>query len=752
LPAADPGRPDTSTDSQDPADKPYDPWTVGRHGPNDGFAPDLTAATAQKGRNMTCKRLLAFLYFMGPVLLSCGDASVDPQDPGTDGTDYGEPRTYPVAGGPGTAIRDEVSGEVFLFPNGGNGTLTVAPITAAALPGPAEGGQGFKVEYTGSDSIEIHVAYAADQTPMVWIWADPGVSLAETDPSSSRTWVPLEPADSAGNPAVFALIDPGKPSPASGRYALQNPSAKTTYQIWKDKIRKSSLVFTRLATLTELTNKNIEDIYRLLPAALQRQARSEIDVRLKPRVFTTYVGWVSFYHPFVYGSNWSLLTRTVDPYFTYAVLWGTIADPSTVAHEVGHYMSHVLLGDDAFDELSGQAVRTHDVSDPHQGRPMLEEYAMFSDYSVYGKVKGGLLMEDPFVTLKEHGSPRTADWPSKEGYATCLLARLHTTENTIVTASGQEPEDIPTVGASLTDLWGILGTGPRTVNGLRAGIGSYLASKGIYDRLPVIMERTGWSYHGTGTIVTPQDKPIPGAKVQAIARVASENREYAAPQQPVTTGEDSTFAIDRLFPGDAFIRVWASPTDSMDFPVRIDADRSTSETIQLGKLVYGRLNDRFAVSSFTETGTYGVFEEPMSYYDLLVLAGMAGSPASCVLALGYYGKPGSRKAHLFYYPEEGDSETIACGTDGIDFADDVKSGYSFTGNLGSGSFDGTAVTSAIGRKAVTWYECRASIADNKVTGTLVYHSRRYIPDPGDAEKVVLQSEGSKTFSFGGTRK
>jgi len=379
------------------------------------------------------------------------------------------------------------------------------------------------------------------------------------------------------------MMDPSKSSLAKGKNRV--PMAAGTYKVWQDKLDKASAVWTKHTVLKDLTKQHILDIYNLLPASVQTKARTEIDGRLAPRVFTTYIGSVSFYHPFVHGTSGSDVFRWVDPYFTYSVLYGSIADPSTVAHEVGHYMSHVLLGDNGFYELSQQAIRNHDIGTPHEGRPMLEEYAMFSDYSIYGKVKHGFVMEEPYETL--NGSlPQSVDWPSKEGYATCLLARLHTTKNTIITKLPDETQDIPLVGASLTDLWGILANGPRNVNALRLEIGAYLNTKTMLDKLPAILERTGWTYHGSGKVVNGQKSPVANVKVQAISKVGSEKKEYVGSQTKVITDKDGNFALDHIFPGSNFIRVWASDVDSMDFPLTVDPNSKTNTSFAIGELVF----------------------------------------------------------------------------------------------------------------------------------------------------------------------
>jgi hypothetical protein len=194
----------------------------------------------------------------------------------------------------------------------------------------------------------------------------------------------------------------------------------------------------------------------------------------------------------------------------------------------------------------------------------------------------------------------------------------------------------------------------------------------------------------------------------------------------------------------------------MDIPITIDPNLLTSTSVTLGELVYGRLNDRFVLSKFTATGSDGIIEEPISLnLELPSQAKMVADPTSCVIDLDYYSAPNDKMAYLWYLPKDGDSDGLPCGSDGPNLspAADIKSSYTFSGSLSNGTYSGVAAHNSVGneRYAVTWYICQAIITNNKVTGTLVYHSRRYVPDPINSDKMILKSEGSRSYSFEGVR-
>ena len=147
-------------------------------------------------------------------------------------------------------------------------------------------------------------------------------------------------------------------------------------------------------------------------------------------------------------------------------------------------------------------------------------------------------------------------------------------------------EDIPVVGASFTDLFEILYTRkPATTNALRAELAIYLAGRNQADRLPAILERTGWSYNGFGTVLDEHGQAVANAEVQSVCKVASQNgREYLAPPEPVRTDAQGRFTLPRIFPGTNTIRVKNGGT-VQDFAYTFDPDTRTDVADNIGPLV-----------------------------------------------------------------------------------------------------------------------------------------------------------------------
>jgi len=499
---------------------------------------------------------------------------------------YGIPRTYNVSSTTDISIQDTLSGNTFRLPQGGNGTLTITPITSAPENGPAAG-IAYKVEYSGAGPLQILIPYNTGEVPLLWLWGEPAVSIDElntmlesSDESNAipEIWMPLPRADKTSNPAAFDI------SVANSTIKLQSP------KFWQAKLDKNDGVFDRLGKLCYLASQDIQKIVDKLPANIQQNAVLEINGRLHAYLdgFYELYSSKSLYHPFSY------ITGNADPYFIFVATklgGGVLADESTVAHEVGHYMSHVLLGDDRMRNLEAQAIREHGKGDAHANRPMLEEFAYFSDYCIVYEPNGkGGSIEDFAATYGSGRTPKTVDWPSLEGYATSLLSKMHTQnaqQNSIIDPNTTEL--IPLIQAPLSDLWGILAEGPMSVTALREKIEAYLGDA-KKDKLAPLLESSGWSYNGSGRIVDLNNQKIPFAMVQALAKVPSEEKkEYLLPLAPVKADKDGIFTLDRIFPGSNYIRVWPSEgaKQFLDLSLRpVDPSNPTNVDLILGDIIY----------------------------------------------------------------------------------------------------------------------------------------------------------------------
>ncbi len=103
------------------------------------------------------------------------------------------------------------------------------------------------------------------------------------------------------------------------------------------------------------------------------------------------------------------------------------ADEHAVAHEVGHYMHHMLVGDARYLVIEDLAPTGHGLGQIHADRRTITE-----DIAYFGQflLRGGVNSSDPTEPgmLIPGVRPWMADAPSAEGMACCLLARMHSVD------------------------------------------------------------------------------------------------------------------------------------------------------------------------------------------------------------------------------------------------------------------------------------------------------------------------------------
>lgn len=575
---------------------------------------------------MNCIRYPGRVALAAPVALavlmvtSCSPdrTRLGPVNGGDDTFTLGPETTYAVQVGTGGSLADSISGGTFAFPSGGSGTLTVARITGSPLA-PPEGASGFSVEYTGEEPMELRLERSADSIPLLYVYGFGDVSPSDPMTSPSTWWATM-PEDTTSNPAVFWLAPPGTPDEtlarATGARGIAGPRAPASRPVnsYHCMIRKVSPDYPEWAyrnNLQKVTALTIQDVIAGLPAGLRPHAWDAVGEggRIALRAYEIVPSdEVSAYSAFSYPlGNFGVRYRRLFPMMHFVCTGAKAATEATVAHEVGHYMTHAFFGDDAFEAFSdAQLMTNHDVGVEHPHRDMLEEYAMFTDYFMNDDISGGVDVTEPRALLQKSAS--IVDFPAMEGYACGLLSRMIIERDSIETLQVTK-EDIPTVGASFNDMFNVLFTRkPTTVNALHGELALYLAGRNQADRLPAILERTGWSYNGTGVVEDKNGNAVVGAEVQSVCKVASQGgREYLAPLEPVLTNANGYFTLPRIFPGTNTIRVKTdqaeqefvctiSPNDPTDVP------RSLG-TLRLEESLLGLLHQLRYVAISTE----GVF-------------------------------------------------------------------------------------------------------------------------------------------------
>jgi len=534
------------------------------------------------------------LSFVLSFAVGCSKSSNNPLSSDSDQKEFitGAPAVYSVSGAAGTAVVDSVTGSTFQFPEGAGGTLTIAPVTAG--PSTSFQAKKFSVEYSGAESIQVSVPCKTGEKIALYSYGS--IGKAAIDGCGLMGWWGIPSiADSSGY-VVFNVLSPSQLS-ALKRAGFSQAQQKEYYAI--STISGGTDVAANIEAIKTTTRQIVDQWLNNLPSSLYTNALNRINGSLQYTLAFKDDGNAYM------GNNsmvWSNAVFEFNPYSGEKK-----ADLAIIAHEVGHYMTHVLTGYPRYSEILNritdwEAYADHGLAVYREGRKdLLEEYAYFSTYMITGDLNGTDLKKVNFRTFFQSRTPDSCDYPSQEGYGAALLGVLMKTDGEIYSFDKNTPKvKVPTVGASLSDILGILAKGPRDVNEMRSFIQDYLDSRGNEDRfkLPALFEPAGWSYNGTGAVVDKSNKPVKGAHVQSICQDgAKEYRTFMS----TATGDDGSYLLPRIYPGTNVLRLfWNGDKDSTDVSFTADWTKPTNVSLKMGTFT---IDNSPALKTYTLTRT-----------------------------------------------------------------------------------------------------------------------------------------------------
>ena len=495
------------------------------------------------------------------VLVGCGDDK-KPNTPGTDWS-LGDATTYAVESSEETAVNDSVTGQKFLFPEGGNGSLVIRPIVSG--PEAPYEGIGFNVAFDEQAPMALIVdPTGSDQVIVLGYGTAPG--LYDDIPGPTERWIAMPCVDSVESGLAFQLT---LPFTATGKIAAANTGFSN---YWISSIPAGSSDATKRIAL-ELQSKDfVDDILSRFSPSREVAARAEVNGRLSP-----HYAWDGFLYSGFWWRSLGSMGRIVRP----TIHVRLTADAGNVAHETGHYLTHVLVGDDVYSTLEGQAPLWDNGHGPRDevGREMLvEDYAYFMEWLSVGSVKSYDLL-NPYVIFGGM-SPLTDDFPGTEGFAAVVLASLTRTTPTVRNLISGNIEDVPVIGLSEAQVFEVIATGPTGIEELHERITTAVGAEA--EKLPAMMQRIGWRHSVRGRLLTPEGQPLVGATVSSVSVVG--DHVYRGGSSSIPTGSDGKFTITgEVFPGASNIRVW-NGEDSIDVPITIPWSQETNKTFDLGDL------------------------------------------------------------------------------------------------------------------------------------------------------------------------
>ncbi len=517
------------------------------------------------------------------MVLSCSSDSPtsdkNGKDDAGDSIKTGDVKTYAVDSTGSLIVRDTVSGMSFSFPEGAAGTLSVAPVTAS----PEIGIEAAKVavSYTGDDTVEILVPKTVGGEDMAFVYTRrTGVMVDDFDGEYSWWGVPSagERDGSVVFPLSHLMADSETAKTAAG-------AANHSIVLAIASFPPNSPTAQRTAALRTSVEQCVNWWLDNLPSDLSSAVRAQVEGDMKYGIAFTSSGNAYDHIGSMFGPK--------------AVIELCISDDSekaanihTVAHEVGHYMHHLLVGTRRYEECLDRmprhwwgGIKAHGYADYREPRLyVVEEYAFLSDALITGTVDATDITQPFTRVIFESKQPDERDFPSHEGFGVLLFGALYRSVPEVTCFWPKSPKiAAPVVGAPVGDILALVASGARDVNELRSAVQNYLDTRRA-DRfkLPAMLEPLGWSYNGVGFVKDTNGDPVAGAIVSSICQDGE--REYRAGYSTPTLASGE-FTLPRIYPGTNNLRIyWNDWKDSTDVAFTADWSKPTNQTLQMGAI------------------------------------------------------------------------------------------------------------------------------------------------------------------------
>lgn len=549
--------------------------------------------TLQKTAPIWCLTAIITAAFF---ILGCSkDSPLSDKDSETGDITTGPPVSYTVSSSTSIAVQDSVSGCSFVFPEGGSGTLSVAAVTSS--PDLELAATKVTVEYDGAEPVEILVPETSGGENIVFVYTKPAGIATDNIGDSEASWWGLAPAGERDGATAF-VITPFMNAAQTAKTAGKAETANTVLAIAS--VTTASPQAERMAALRQSVQQCVAWWLDNLPPDLAATARTLVEGDLRYDIAFTNE-----------GNCYDHTRRTFGPDAVIELCMSDNPDKAanvhTAAHEVGHYMNHVLVGYDRYVELLNRmptnwwgGLLPHGFSDYFEHRRyVIEDYAFLSDALINDGTVDSNDITQPMTRTSFGKGPDERDYPSYEGYGVLMLGSLRRTAPTVYCFWPQSPRaDAPVVGAPIADVLGLVAHGARDTNELRQVIQNYLDTR-TADRykLPALLEPIGWSYHGAGKVADKDGNPVAGAHVLSVCQDgAKEYRTYFS----TPTLADGSFTLPRIFPGTNILRIyWNNDKDSTDVSYTADWTKLTTERLTMGTFTI----DVKPIKTFTFTRT-----------------------------------------------------------------------------------------------------------------------------------------------------
>ncbi len=445
-----------------------------------------------------------FAFLITFLLSSCGEHKSalisTPAAPVDIPLTFGAPHNLAITANANDAVADTVSGITFILPQGGSGTLTITPIaTAPNLPRAT--GTGFRMEGMDNTPITLRFPKPVDGKELTVHAYLPAIGAYDGAPRPAMDWYLTLPTSTDDNYIYYALTRPASVAGikrqllSSGNKRTATATPEIYYPSISDPVLKRPII-----------EQKINDYINAMVNKLPAEGRAFVNLHRKNRPYSLDVQWNPKYNYYCFDGNTATLAFKPD-----------IPD-MIIAHEVGHYITHMLMSDAQYLNLQCITPETHEVGQLFsRASGINDDYAYYLTWMIDVEASGitGAMAPDPvstfYIMLK---GPKAADAPGREGFAAILMSWLTDKAISPMTDFDKTKSNIPLIKATPGEVAWVINSGAATINDLWTALQGIIGTNKKWSgtALGVVAERVGWSFTGRGK-VTVNNMPTAGVAV-----------------------------------------------------------------------------------------------------------------------------------------------------------------------------------------------------------------------------------------------
>ncbi len=521
-----------------------------------------------------------FLLGMAFSGSGCSRERITPDTPSPDDWEFGESRVHPVAPAAEARVIDPISNSIFRIRDAQGGALTVTAIVSGPQAAPED--SAFALSYTGSEPVEILIPHDSTDYDFVFGYAPFEGVILEGDEGSDSGWLPFPVTETVGDTLVVELLETS---------AFRDGQSMK----WQGITNFKKLHIAGITDHGELmrvfeqnVREAIQNLIVVVPPARREQAMLDINGPFMPTLFVDINTGSWFPTKPKYVPFWSF----VPPIARCALMMKDDYEGS-VAHEVGHYLHHVLLGNNQYLNFAmTPRPSDHKLGEPGARNNVIEEPAYFAEYVLNRTINSGNPEQGTFLTSLDHVTdPMEQDFLDLEGMGVAVLASMTRQSDTVFSFYGPRVS-VPVVEGDLNERYQAcyewIAHGANTIPSFRYQMHIYLSASGQQDKIPAMLQPSGWSHFAQCRFVDEQDNPLPGHSARSVSIAG--DKEYRLPLGKPVAAVPGGYLLERVYPGESVLRIYRPNGDSLDVARNIEWGTSTNAKQQWGDIVVPQQN------------------------------------------------------------------------------------------------------------------------------------------------------------------